>query len=63
VHEQDLPLGDQRNKLELRHFLEDNRCAIISCAGVNGGDKSGHVAAQIQAIGRASSGMTRALTR
>ena len=30
---------------------------------VNGRDKSDHSAAQIQAIGRAPSGMTRALTR
>jgi hypothetical protein len=31
--------------------------------GVNGGDKADHSAAQIPAIGRAASGMTRALTR
>ena len=31
--------------------------------GVNGGDKAGHSAAQIQAMGRAPSGMTRALSR
>jgi len=30
---------------------------------VNGGDKSDHSAAQIQAIGRAPSGKTRALSR
>jgi hypothetical protein len=32
-------------------------------AGVNGGDKADHSAVQIQAIGRAPSGMTLALTR
>jgi hypothetical protein len=32
-------------------------------SGVNGGDKADHSAVQIQAIGRAPSGMTRALLR